>query len=324
MKESLNIVFMGTPVFSVPILALLCKKHNVFCVYTRPPKPKDRGQLLQYSPVHRFADENKILVKTPITLRDPEAINFFKSLSIDLVVVAAYGLIIPKNYLESPKYGFWNVHTSLLPKYRGAAPIHRALLSDDKETGITIMKIDEGLDTGDILSKIIFPISKTVTYQEAHDKLSQLGATLLIDTISEFLKGNVTPIPQPIEGTVALKITKQEGKLKFAQESSDILDKKVRVLNPKPGTYFSCGDPAFSIKVLKSRSHLIFPSQEMALIRTNFSIGDFILYNKRLFVVCFDGFLELIELQREGKKAVNVNDFLNGFSLSKFVKLHNF
>lgn len=186
MSKSLRIVFMGTPDFSVPALkTLIASRHKVICVYSQPPRPKGRGQHVQESPVHAAAAAAGIEVRTPVNFKNDKDVAEFMALEADIAVVAAYGLILPKSILDAPVHGCLNIHASLLPRWRGAAPIHRAIMAGDTETGITIMQMDVGLDTGPMIKKKSVPIRKTTTTQSLHDMLSALGASMIVDVVNE-------------------------------------------------------------------------------------------------------------------------------------------
>jgi methionyl-tRNA formyltransferase len=244
----LRLAFLGTPDFAVPILETLLSRHDIAAVYCQPPRPAGRGHLVQPSPVQRFAEAKGLAVRTPRTLRDPVEQAAFAALALDAAVVAACGLILPKAILEAPRLGCLNVHASLLPRWRGAAPIQRAILAGDRETGVTIMQMDEGLDTGPMLLARRVPIGPATTASALHDELATLGAWLILEALDGLAAGRLAPVPQPGEAvTYATKLGRDEGRLDWHQPAS-LLEREVRALNPWPGVWFE--SPAGRIKVL--------------------------------------------------------------------------
>src|SRR5688572_15468727 len=235
----MNIVFMGTPDFAVPALeALVAAGHRVLAVYTQPPRPAGRGQKEQPSPVQRAAGRHGVPVRAPRSLRDAAAQAEFKALRADLAVVAAYGLILPKAVLDAPLRGCLNIHASLLPRWRGAAPIQRAIEAGDAESGITIMVMDEGLDTGPMLLKDSVPIGPATTAGALHDALGALGARLIVRAVAGLESGALVPVPQPAEGvTYAKKIAKDEARIDWKAPAS-VLERRIRAFNPFPGAWF--------------------------------------------------------------------------------------
>lgn len=307
-----RIVFMGTPTFSVEALRVLIQsQHTVVAVYTRPPTPRDRGHHVQKSPVHICAEEHNIPVYTPKTLRNEEEQILFKSLNADLAVVAAYGLILPSPILEAPRVGCVNIHASLLPRWRGAAPIERAIMAEDSETGITLMQMDIGLDTGAMLTQSFVPITPTTTASTLHDQLAISGAELLRDWLDRLLSQTITEKPQPVDGvTYAAKLEKHEGKLDWT-ETATSLHARIRALNPWPGTWFSVNDTR--IKVIEAE----------ALTINHFEPGTFFsTQDQALCVACTNGALSLKTVQRSGGKPMNAHAFLQGFPiLLKSIKM---
>jgi methionyl-tRNA formyltransferase len=297
---------MGTPDFALPALkALLKSNHEIVAVYCQPPKPQGRGYQIQKSPTHLFAELNHIPVYTPKSLKSDEEQTFFKNLSLDMSIVAAYGLILPKAILEAPLKGCLNIHGSLLPRWRGAAPIQRAIEANDPEAGITIMQMDEGLDTGAILLKKSTPIDFK-NAQELHDELAQMGGDLLIETLSQI--DQLTPITQSEEGvTYAHKLKKEEGEIKWDQPAA-ILEARIRAFTPWPGCYFE--HQGEMIKILKAR----FTSYE------HNQLPGFVLDNQ-LTIACTQDALQILELQRPGKKSLKAEDFLRGINIEKGTNL---
>lgn len=296
----LRLAFMGTPDFSVGILnALVEAGHEVVCVYSQPPRPAGRGHKLQPSPVHRRADELGIEVRTPKSLRKPEPQAEFAALELDAAVVAAYGLILPKPILEAPRLGCINVHASLLPRWRGAAPIQRAILAGDAQTGTTIMQMDEGLDTGNMLLKGTIPIGPRMTAADLHDALAAQGAALIVPALDGLAAGTLRGERQPQEGvTYAAKLTKEEGRLDFTRPAGE-LDRQIRGLTPWPGCWFDAATGE-KVKVLSAE-----PAPGHGAPGT--------LLDGELTVACGDGALRLLIVQRPGKGPVPGPDFLRGF-----------
>lgn len=249
----MKIIFMGTPDFAVPALhSLLNSDHKVIAVYTQPPRPKGRGMQIQKSPVHQIADANNIPVFTPKSLRKSEdEQQKFAALNADIAVVAAYGLLLPKSVLDAPTYGCINIHASLLPRWRGASPIQHAIWKGDSKSGVTIMQMEEGLDTGPMIMSGETVISPTTTASQLHDALSLMGGTLILDTLHMIEKhGNIQSTPQNDDAaTYAPILSKSDGHIDLTRPAIDI-DRQVRALNPWPGTYIT--GPKGRIKILKS------------------------------------------------------------------------
>ncbi|MBY0281760.1 MAG: methionyl-tRNA formyltransferase [Alphaproteobacteria bacterium] len=291
---------MGSPEFSVSALSKLIEAgHEIVAVYCQPPRAKDRGHTVQKGAVHLAAEALNLSVYTPKSLKGEEEQAIFKSHNADVAVVAAYGLILPKVILEAPKLGCINIHASLLPRWRGAAPIHRAILEGDKETGITIMQMDEGLDTGDILSMQSLPITQSTTTPTLHDQLSKLGAELIVKTLENL--STITPTPQPAEGvTYAHKLVKSEGHLDWNLPAVE-LKRKIAALNPWPGTWFDHKD--IPIKVL-----------EASVISQKGKPGEFLQTLDHSWVVCCsEGALSLEKVQKPGSKPLSTLEFLRGY-----------
>ncbi|WP_372397428.1 methionyl-tRNA formyltransferase [Azospirillum sp. HJ39] len=304
----LRLVFMGTPDFAVPSLAALIDAgHRVVCVYSQPPRPAGRGQQVQKSPVHRFAEEHGIPVRTPRSLRNAEAQAEFAGLDADAAVVAAYGLILPQPVLDAPRLGCVNVHGSLLPRWRGAAPIQRSILAGDAETGITIMQMDVGLDTGAMLSREAVAITPATTASSLHDELAALGARMIVPALEGLASGTLTAVPQPEEGvTYAAKLTREDGRLDWSRPAAYV-ERQVRALTPWPGCWFDAANGAANgerIKVLAAE-----PAPDMAG-----AAGT--LLDDRLTVACADWAVRLTRVQRPGKAPVDGAAFLRGFALA--------
>jgi methionyl-tRNA formyltransferase len=242
-----DVVFMGTPDFAVPALKRLIENHRVIGVVTQPDRPAGRGRQVQVSPVKKVALEVSIPVFQPEKIRRPEAIEILREWTPDLYIVAAFGQILPQAVLDIPPHGSVNIHASLLPRWRGAAPIQAVIRAGDRETGITIMKMDAGLDTGPILSQRAIPIAPDETGQSLHDKLAQLGADLLIETLPGFLDGSIQPQPQDdARATLAPRIQKEEGRIDWTQTAAQI-ERTVRAFYPWPGTFAFWNDQLLKI-----------------------------------------------------------------------------
>ena len=299
----MKIVFMGTPDFAVPSLEALCEKHEVVCVYCQAPKEAGRGQKIIKSPIQVFAESRGIEVRTPKSLRNQEEQEKFVALNADISVVAAYGLILPKAIIEAFPKGCLNVHGSLLPRWRGAAPIQRAIEAGDDKTGITIMQVVEALDAGAMYKKGEIVIDKNTTAGSLHDDMANLGAKLIIEVLDDM--DNIKLEVQD-EGlvTYASKIDKSEAKLDFSS-SADVLERKIRAFNPYPGCYFEYEGERF--KILRAKA-----------VNENGTAGQ-ILEGKGLKIACGVGALEVMEIQRQGKKAMPISDLLRGFEFKQMI-----
>ena len=300
----MKIAFLGTSEFAVPALqALVDAGHDVLAVYARAPKPAGRGQQERKTPVHRLADTLGLPVRTPKTLKTDEEAAAFKALDLDAAVVVSYGHILPKSFLDAPVLGCLNIHGSLLPRWRGAAPIHRAILAGDAETGVTTMRMDEGLDTGPMLLAERTPISAADTAESVHDRLAALGATLIVSTLDGLMRRTIDPTPQPEQGvTYAHKLGKEEGVLDWRRPAAE-LERKVRAFHPWPGTSFGFNDE--QIKVLGAALTLAGGAPgTVSVARDGFPV-----------VACGVGGLRLLKLQRPGKAAQAADTFLRGFAL---------
>ena len=300
---SLRLVFMGTPDFSVSILsALLDAGHQVLCVYSQPPRPAGRGHKDKLTPVHAFAESRGIPVRTPKTLRTAESQAEFAALQADAAVVAAYGLILPKAVLEAPRFGCFNVHASLLPRWRGAAPIQRAILAGDSESGVTIMQMDEGLDTGDMLLTGTVPITSATTGESLHDALAAQGATLMVQVLAQVEAGTLQTTPQPSDGvTYAAKLAKDEGRLEWSRPAEE-LERAVRAFTPWPGAWFEWNGERFKVLSVALATGSGEPGMTL---------------DGALTVACGQGALRLLKLQRAGKGALDAEAFLRGFPVPK-------
>lgn len=303
----LRVIMMGTPDFAVPTLrAIVDAGHRVVCAYSQPPRPAGRGQQVQLSPVHKAADALGIPVRTPKTLRSAEAQAEFAAFGADVAVVAAYGLILPRPVLDAPRLGCINVHGSLLPRWRGAAPIQRSILAGDAETGITIMQMDAGLDTGAMLLKEAVAITGETTASTLHDALAAIGARMTVMALDGLAAGTLTPVPQPDDGvTYAAKLSRDDGRLDWTRDAA-FVERQVRALTPWPGCWFDLG-PAHGgerIKVLAAE-----PGGQGAGAPGTLLDG-------RMTVACGDGqAVRLVRVQRPGKAPVDGEAFLRGFAI---------
>lgn len=298
-----RIIYMGTPEFAVPALqSLVDHGYHVVAVYSQPPRPKNRGHQVTKSPVHTLAESLSIAVYTPTSLKTPEAREIFKSHNADLTIVAAYGLILPQVILDTPRLGCINIHGSLLPKWRGAAPIHRSMLSGDTVTGITLMQMDAGLDTGDMLAKGEYPLDQEDTFTHVHDGMATLGAALLMHMLPDYLLGKVTPEKQDNTlATYAHKLKKEESLLDFSLSAIQLM-RRVKTLNPWPGT--ATHYDGMLLKILD----VTITFEESSLTPGTLLEGG--------KVVCGDGHvLQILKLQRPGGKPLVISEFLRGFSL---------
>lgn len=297
----MKLIFMGTPDFSVPALeALHAAGHNILCVYSQPPRPAGRGKKDRPTPVHQKALELGIPVRHPVSLRGEDEQAEFAALGADAAVVVAYGLILPQAILDAPKHGCFNIHASLLPRWRGAAPIHRAIMAGDSETGNCIMQMEAGLDTGPVVARAKMPIEAGDTTQSLHDKLSEQGALLIADVLEhiEFLE----PEAQPEEGvTYAHKIDKDEARIDWSQPA-EVVDRQIRGLSPFPGAWGMLGDER--IKFLASE------------VAAGEGAAGAVL-DDALTIACGAGAVRILRAQRSGKSAQDIDVFLRGFPVLK-------
>ncbi len=297
----MRIAFMGSPDFSVPTLrALVVAGHDVVAVYAQPPKPAGRGQALTPCPVHAAANALGLTVHTPKSLKDEGEQAAFAALNLDLAVVVAYGKILPLPILHAPRLGCINGHGSLLPRWRGAAPIHRAIMAGDLETGIDIMQMEEGLDTGPTLLRATTPITADDTTGSLHDRLSALAAPLMAQAVAGLAAGTLTPQIQPETGvTYAAKIDKAEARIDWSRDAVDV-DRHIRGLSPFPGAWFE--HDGIRVKVLMS-----------ATAAGTGAPGTIL--DDQLTIACGSGAVRLVTLQRAGKGAMDTEAFQNGFPL---------
>jgi len=299
---SLNIVFMGTSEFSVSsIEALIEKKINILAAYTQPAKKSKRGHKFNPSPVEEFCIKKKIELRSPKNLNNEEEFKFFKELSPDVVIVVSYGQIIPKKFFKTAKFEFINIHASLLPRWRGAAPIQRAIMNRDKKIGVSIMKIEEKLDSGPVLRKKELRLDKNLTHGEIEKKLSLIGAELLIECLQNIEKTNSECVEQiHSEATYAKKINKEETKINWNLDANTVLA-HIHALSPSPGAWFVYENERY--KVLKVK-----------ISKNSGAAGSVI--DKNLIVACKINSIEILEIQRQGKKKQSTKEFLLGKKIS--------
>ena len=305
----LRVIFAGTPEFAVPTLeALLAARHDVVAVYSQPDRPAGRGRPLRPSPVKQCALAHELQVRQPRTLRDPEAQQALSRLGADVMVVVAYGLILPPEVLSAPRLGCVNVHASLLPRWRGAAPIQRAVLAGDAETGITIMQMERGLDTGPMLARESLPIDDTESAGGLHDRLADLGARLLVTTLAALDAGELTPeVQDDAEATYAEKLSKAEAPLDWRRPARD-LDRQVRALNPWPVAEARLEDAPLRVwQAVPLQGQAEPPGR---IVRAGPDGVD---------VACGDGLLRLLQVQPPGKRAMRAGDFANGRALAGLI-----
>jgi methionyl-tRNA formyltransferase len=304
----LTLAFMGTPEFAGPALAALIDAgHKIVAVYSQPPRPAGRGQQEQPSPVQRLAEHHGLEVRTPAKLKSESEQAAFQALGLDAAVVVAYGLILPKPILEAPRLGCLNIHASLLPRWRGAAPIQRAILAGDTETGVTIMQMDEGLDTGAILSQSRIEIEPEETAADLHDRLSLLGARMILTALEDLAAGRLAAKPQPAAGvTYAAKLDRREARIDW-REAAGLILRRLRAFTPWPGLWFEAKGER--LRVLAAKPLSIPTGALPGTILSGSAVAP-------LTIACGEGTaLSLEQLQRPGKKPITAADFLRGFPL---------
>ena len=310
MKNNKRIIFMGTPEISASYLqTLLDYKYNVVAVYSQPARPKGRGMKIQQSPVEILAKKNNLPILTPQNLNSDLEIKKFKSFNADLSIIMGYGKLLPNIFLEQGFYGCINIHLSLLPKWRGASPIEHALLSGDKQTGVTLFKLVEKLDAGPIISSQICLVSNSITKGDLQTKLNNIGKQLLIKTLPKYFSGNIKLRKQNLQEIVyASKITSADTQINFSQTSKEVYN-KIRAFAPKPGAWFILNNERIKILSCSINKKNGLPS---TIISKDFLIG------------CKDYSIKPIIIQREGKKLMNTKDFLRGFffNIGDKIKFH--
>lgn len=298
--RQMRIVFMGTPDFSVPVLdALVEAGHDIAAVYCQPPRPAGRGKKDRPTPVHARAEALGFEVRHPVSLKDAQQQAEFAALNADVAVVVAYGLILPQAVLDAPRQGCLNIHASLLPRWRGAAPIHRAIMAGDAQTGVCIMQMEAGLDTGPVLMREATDIGAEETTAQLHDRLSEMGAELIVQALTQLT--NLTPVVQPDDGvTYAHKIEKAEARVDWTRPAVEV-DQQIRGLSPFPGAW--CEIDGQRVKLLASR------------VVDGAGVAGRVL-DDSLRIACGEGAVELLRLQRAGKGAQEREIFLRGFPIA--------
>jgi methionyl-tRNA formyltransferase len=303
---ALRIAFMGTPDFAVPTLAeLTAQGHEIVAVYSQPPRPKGRGMALEPGPVHKFADSAKLPVRTPLSLKSAKEQEAFAALDLDVAIVVAYGLLLPKAILDAPQLGCFNLHGSLLPRWRGAAPIQRAVMAGDAQTGVMVMRMNEGLDTGPVLMAESVPVGRK-TSGDLTAELSRLGADLMVRALGALERGAVVPHPQAEEGvTYAKKIAKDEARIDWSKSAAEI-DCHIRGLSPFPGAWTEANG---------ERLKILYAEPVDGRGRPGMLLDD------ALTVACADGAVRLQKVQRAGKSVMSAAELLKGFALPRGTQL---
>jgi len=298
-----KVVFMGTPEFSVPILETIAKSsYKISCVYTQMPNKSNRGQKWNISPIQKCAEKLKLIVRNPKNLNSDEEFEFIKKLNPDIVVVVAYGQLISKKILNLPKKGFINIHASLLPKWRGAAPIQRAIMNSDSESGISVMKIDEELDAGPVMKRVKIKIDESFTTKDLSEKLSDISSELIVEILDEIFNKKLKFVEQNHKhATYAKKIKKEEAKIIWKESAKKILA-KINGLNPNPGAWFVHKDIRYKIWEAKISKQ---SGPAGTILDNKFTIG------------CSVNSLEVVEIQKEGKNKLQLKNFLMGLNFKK-------
>lgn len=307
----MRLAFLGTPDFAVRTLsALLDAGHEVACVYSQPPAPRGRGQELRPSPVHAFALERGLTVRTPASMKAPDEIAAFRALDLDAAVVVAFGQILLREVLEAPRHGCFNIHASLLPRWRGAAPIQRAIMAGDKASGVQVMRMTEGLDEGPVIASETVRIGALDTAGTLHDRLAEAGARVIVPALAAVEAGRAVETPQPEEGvTYARKIKPAEARIDWARPASDI-DHHIRGLSPFPGAWFEASSEKGPVRVKALLSR--FEDEGGAP-------GEVL--DDHLLIACGSGAVRLLKVQREGRGPQEAADFLRGFALKRGARL---
>lgn len=302
MTAPLRLIFMGTPAIAVPVLAaLLAAGHDIAAVYTQPPRPAGRGKALRPSPLQEFAQARGLGVRHPATLKDPADQQALAALNADAAVVIAYGLLLPRPVLAAPRLGCFNLHASLLPRWRGAAPIERAILAGDSETGMCVMGMEAGLDAGPVYAVQAVPIGPRTTSGDLRVTLGDLGARMMVEALPGIDAGRLHPVPQPVQGvTYAQKIDKGEGRIDWRLPAA-ALDRLVRALGEAPGTWFDLAGERVKVLAAETADGSGTPGT---------------LLDDTLTIACGAGALRLLRVQRPGKGAVDARAFLNGARLA--------
>ena len=307
----MRIAFLGTPDFAVPSLAALLEAgHEIACVYSQPPAPRGRGQAPRPSPVQAFAQAHGLAVRTPVSLRDPDAVEAFRVLNLDAGVVVAFGQILIPDILDAPRLGCFNLHASLLPRWRGAAPIQRAIMAGDAVTGAQVMRMTPGLDEGPVLGSTTLRLDALETAGTLHDRLAGGGAELLVRTLRAIADGTAVETPQPDDGaTYAKKIVPTEARIRWDRPGRRV-DGRIRGLSPFPGAWFTAASERGAVRVKALLSCFEDADGEPGL-----ALDD------RLLVACGGGAVRLLRVQREGRAPQDATDFLRGFPIPAGTRL---
>jgi methionyl-tRNA formyltransferase len=307
----MRLAFLGTPDFSVAVLkALVEAGHEIVCAYSQPPAPRGRGQALRPSPVQAFAEEHGIAVRTPGSMRDPAEVEAFRALGADAAVVVAFGQILPREVLEAPRLGSFNLHASLLPRWRGAAPIQRAIMAGDEVTGVEVMRMTEGLDEGPVLATATVRIGPLDTAGTLHDRLATAAAELIVATLPAIEAGAAAERPQADDGvTYAKKIRPKEARLNWAKPGPEV-DRKIRGLSPFPGAWFQLPTDKGPVRVKALLSAFEDADGEPGTV-----------LDDRLLVACGEGAVRLLRVQREGKGPQDAETFLRGAPIAAGTRL---
>lgn len=305
----MRLIFMGSPEFAVPTLtALIDAGHDIICVYSQPPKPAGRGKALRATPVHRFAQTRGIEVRTPSSLKSDEEKQVFAALNADAAIVVAYGLILPQAVLEGTKLGCFNLHGSLLPRWRGAAPMQRAIEAGDTVTGVQVMAMEAGLDTGGVYATATTPIGESDTTGTIHDRLANLGAALMVESLPLIANNTLACVPQSVHGvTYAAKIDRAQTRIDWSAPAVEV-DRVVRAFSPFPGAWCLLPDGA--------RAKILLTQVENGTGTEGSTLDD------ALLVACGKGSVRILRLQREGKGVVDGGDFLRGTPIAKGLIFH--
>ena len=301
----MRLAFLGTPDFAVPTLSnLIGAGHEIACVYSQPPSPRGRGHALKPSPVHAYAEAAGLLVRTPVSMRDEAEIAAFAALDLDAAVVVAFGQILTSPVLQAPRLGCYNLHASLLPRWRGAAPLHRAVMAGDTITGAQVMRMTEGLDEGPVLGSVGTPIDALDTTGAVHDRLASSGAGLMVDVIARVGRGEAAAVSQPEEGvTYARKIKPREARIRWDRPAA-VVDRQIRGLSPFPGAWFLAPSERGPVRV----------KALLSMVDEGRGSPGAILDND-LLIACGEGAVRILKAQREGKAPQEVEAFLRGFPL---------
>jgi methionyl-tRNA formyltransferase len=309
----MRLAFLGTPDFAVPTLnALIESGHDIACVYSQPPAPRGRGQALKPSPVQAFAEAAGLPVAIPSSLRDPEAARAFCALNLDAAVVVAFGQILDETILEAPRFGCYNLHASLLPRWRGAAPIQRAIMAGDPVTGVQVMRMTAGLDEGPVLATFTSRIDALDTAGTLHDRLALAGADLMAGAMAAVARGEARPVPQPDEGaTYARKIRTSEARIRWDRPAPRV-DRQIRGLSPFPGAWFLAPSDRGPVRV-KALLCVVEDTGEAG------APGEAL--DDAMLIACKGGAVRILRAQREGRAAQSAEDFLRGFPLPRAARL---